>query len=83
MMMNKFLSKITSLSNFLLTIILLIPSITYAQYQENIPKPSGPVDLSKTSNQVIFIYIPLAIIIIYLIYRKRIKRIKEEKRKNM
>lgn len=78
-MMNKFLSKHTNLSNFLLAIILLIPGMSYAQYQEGIPKPSGPVDLSETSNQILFIAIPLFILILYLIFRKRIKKIKKEK----
>ena len=80
--MNKFISKNTSLSKFLLAIILMIPGKSYAQYQEGIPKPSGPVDLSETSNQIIFIAIPLVILILYLIFRKRIKKIKEEKRKD-
>jgi hypothetical protein len=81
--MNTFLDKNTWPLKLLLAIILMIPSITYAQYQEGIPKPSGPVDLTKTSNIVIFIALPLIILIVYLIFRKRIKRIKEEKRKNM
>nr|WP_211482880.1 hypothetical protein [Algoriphagus locisalis] len=81
--MNKFLYKNTRLSNFLLAIILLIPGISYAQYQENIPKPSGPVDLSETSNQVIFIALPLLILILYLIFRKRIKKIKKDKNEGM
>ncbi len=79
-MMNNFISKKTRLSNFLLAIILLIPGISFAQYQEGIPKPSGPVDLSETSNQILFIALPLVILILYLIFRKRIKKIKEEKR---
>lgn len=41
--------------------------------------PRGPVDLSETSNLVIFIIIPAIIIIAFLIFRKRIKRIKKEK----
>ena len=81
-MMNNFLNKNNSLSRFLLALILLIPGMSYAQYQEGIPKPSGPVDLSETSNQIIFIAIPVAILILYLIFRKRIRKIKEEKRKD-
>lgn len=80
--MVKFLNKNTRLSKFFVAVIFLIPGMSYAQYQENIPKPSGPVDLSETSNQIIFIVIPLVILILYLIFRKRIKKIKEEKRKN-
>ncbi|SMD41597.1 hypothetical protein SAMN00777080_0122 [Aquiflexum balticum DSM 16537] len=41
--------------------------------------PRGPVDLSETNNLVIFIIIPAVIIIAFLIFRKRIKRIKKEK----
>ncbi len=81
-MMNRFLINNFTPSNFLLAIILLVPGISFAQYQENIPKPSGPIDFSETSNQVIFILIPLLILILYLIFRRRIKKIKEGKRKN-
>ena len=82
-MMNKFLSKNTSLSNFLLMLILLIPGISYAQYQEDIPKPRGPIDFSETSNLIIFIAIPLVILVLYLIFRSRIKKVKKEKNERM
>lgn len=54
--------------------------VAIAQKSPGIPMPSGPIDLSKTSNLVIFIIIPAIILIVWLIYRKRIKKIKEEKR---
>ncbi|WP_153231800.1 hypothetical protein [Algoriphagus machipongonensis] len=80
--MNKFLRVNKKISAFLLSMIFLIPGISFAQYQEGIPKPSGPIDFSETSNQIIFIAIPLVILILYLIFRRRIKKIREERRKN-
>jgi hypothetical protein len=71
--------KYFTVSNLLIVICLLLPSMSYAQYQENIPKPSGPVDLSKTSNVVIFIVIPVIILVLYLIFRRRIGKVKKEK----
>lgn len=67
----------------LLVIFLLVPGFSYAQYQENIPKPSGPIDLSDTSNQIIFIVIPLVILILYLVFRRRIRKVKKDKRERM
>lgn len=58
----------------------LFPLFTFAQNQPGIPKPSGPVDLSEDSDLVIYIVIPVIILILFLIFRKRINRVKEEKR---
>jgi hypothetical protein len=49
----------------------------YAQTQPDIPKPRGPVDLSDTTNAVIFIVIPILIFIFYLIWRREMKKRKE------
>ncbi|WP_194972359.1 hypothetical protein [Aquiflexum lacus] len=64
--------------NFLLA-FLFIPFLSYSQKQQDIPRPRGPVDLSETSNVVIYLVIPAIIIIVFLIFRKRIGRNKEEK----
>lgn len=82
MMISKALKYFT-VSNLLIVICLLIPGMSYAQYQEGIPKPSGPVDLSKTSNVVIFIVIPVIILVLYLIFRRRIGKVKKEKHDRM
>lgn len=76
-------TKIIATSKYFLPAFLLTPFVSHAQMQPDIPMPRGPVDLSETSNLVIFIIIPAIIIIAYLIFRKRIKRIKEEKNERM
>jgi hypothetical protein len=62
----------------LISLYILIIFPVGAQNQPDIPKPRGPVNLSDTSNLIIFIVLPLVIILAYLIFRKRIHRIKEE-----
>ncbi|MDO9554122.1 hypothetical protein [Rhodonellum sp.] len=62
---------------FFFSILTVFQSI--AQTQREIPKPRGPVDFSETSNVVIFIVIPLIIFILYLIWRKEIKKRIEKK----
>jgi ABC-type multidrug transport system fused ATPase/permease subunit len=66
--------------NIIFTIIAFILDIpAIAQRQQNIPKPSDPLDLSDTSTLVIFILIPLVILISYFIFRKRIQRRRQER----
>jgi phosphotransferase system glucose/maltose/N-acetylglucosamine-specific IIC component len=71
--------KIISQAKYFLVVLLFFPILSYSQKQPGIPMPRGPVDLSETSNLVIFIIIPAIIIIAFFIFRKRIKRIKKEK----
>ncbi len=71
--------KIISYAKYFFVVLLFFPILSYSQKQPGIPMPRGPVDLSETSNLVIFIIIPAIIIIAFLIFRKRIKRIKKEK----
>ncbi|WP_084118469.1 hypothetical protein [Aquiflexum balticum] len=71
--------KIISQAKYFLVVLLFLPFLSYSQKQPGIPMPRGPVDLSETNNLVIFIIIPAVIIIAFLIFRKRIKRIKKEK----
>ncbi|EKB48841.1 hypothetical protein [Cecembia lonarensis] len=49
-----------------------------AQQQRNIPRPSEPLDLSSTSNLLIFIVIPVIILILYFVFRKRIQKVRQE-----
>lgn len=49
-----------------------------AQQQRNIPRPSDPLDLSQTSDLLIFVVIPVLILVLYFVFRKRINRIREE-----
>jgi phosphotransferase system glucose/maltose/N-acetylglucosamine-specific IIC component len=71
--------KIISYAKYFFVVLLFFPILSYSQKQPGIPMPRGPVDLSETSNLVIFIIIPAIIIIAFLIFRKRIKRIKKKK----
>ncbi|WP_225587079.1 hypothetical protein [Algoriphagus sp. Y33] len=82
MMMNKIIRYIFSTSGCLI-VFLLIPGISYSQNQRNIPKPSGPIDFSDTVNWIIFVVIPAVIIIAFLIFRSRIKKVKQEKKERM
>ena len=75
--------KSLSLLSIFSILMSVIPSVAKAQKSPGIPMPSGPVDLSETSNLVIFIIIPALILIAFLIFRKRIKRIKKEKREKL
>lgn len=77
--MRKIIRYISSASSFLFA-FLLIPYISYSQIPQNIPKPTGPIDFSDTSNQVIFVAIPAVIILAFLIFRNRIKKVKQKKR---
>lgn len=72
------LKKILLIPLFLITIILPV----WSQNQPDIPKPRGPVDLSDTSNLILFIIIPAIIIVAYLFFRKKINRIKKEQRES-
>ena len=71
--------KIISKAKYFLIALLFLPFLSYSQKQPGIPMPRGPVDLSETSNLVIFIIIPAIIIMAFFIFRKRIKRFKKEK----
>ncbi|MDN3690681.1 hypothetical protein [Cyclobacterium jeungdonense] len=65
--------------SFFATLLSFIAGLqSYAQMQPGIPKPRGPVDLSDTSNLVIFIILPILVIIGYFFWRKAMKKRKEE-----
>jgi hypothetical protein len=58
---------------FLSLLILIGATLTaMAQNQPNIPKPRGPLDMTETSNIVIFLVIPIIIVGFYFVFRKRI-----------
>jgi len=80
--MTNFKRYISTTTSFLFA-FLFIPCISYSQVPRGIPKPTGPIDFSKTSNVVIFVVIPAVILIVFLIYRKRIKKVKQEKKERM
>ncbi|SIN75829.1 hypothetical protein [Algoriphagus halophilus] len=80
--MNKFI-RIISTAMGILFVSLLFTYQSYSQIPKGIPKPTGPIDFSKTSNVIIFGAIPAIILIVYLVFRKRIKKIKQEKREKL
>jgi len=71
--------KAISAAKFFLFAFVFLPLVSYSQTQAEIPKPRGPVDLSKTSNLVLYIVIPAIIFILFMIFRKRIKGIRKNK----
>ncbi|PZX55339.1 hypothetical protein LV84_02477 [Algoriphagus ratkowskyi] len=64
----------------LLLAFLLSPGISYSQIPQNTPQPTGPIDFSETSNVIIYVVIPGVILIVFLIFRKRILRAMQERR---
>lgn len=72
-------NKIIFAAKYFLLAFLFIPFLSYSQKQQDIPRPRGPVDLSETSNVIIYLVIPAIIIIAFLIFRKRIGGNKKEK----
>jgi len=46
----------------------------FAQMQPDIPQPRGPVDLSETSNLVLFIILPVLVFIGFLFWRRAMKK---------
>ncbi|MCH7411174.1 hypothetical protein MM239_17390 [Belliella sp. DSM 111904] len=79
------MKKIMSLTTSFIFYLCFASLNVFAQNQPDIPKPRGPIDFSQTSNIVIFIIIPTIIIIAFIIFRGRIKKIKgenEESRKD-
>jgi hypothetical protein len=76
--MNKYIKYISAASGLLIG-FLLIPQVLYSQIPRDLPRPTGPIDFSETSNMIIFAIIPAIIIIVYLIFRKKIKKVKQEK----
>lgn len=63
----------------ILVLLFLVSSFpAMAQKQPGIPQPRGPVDLSDTSNLVIFIILPLLVLIGYFFWRKAVKKRKED-----
>ncbi len=63
--------------------LFLLSFQSWAQKNPNIPRPRGPVDLTETSNLVIFIVIPAVIVIFYFVWRSEMKkRKKREEEKN-
>lgn len=68
---------------YFLLAFLFIPFLSYSQKQQDIPRPRGPIDLSETSNIIIYLVIPAIIIIAFLIFRRRMKGNEEEKKEGI
>ncbi len=75
--------KTQVITKCLLSLFFFLPLLVYSQNQPGIPKPSGPVDLSDNWDLVIYIVIPAIILILFLVFRKRIFKIKEEKQERI
>lgn len=52
---------------------LFTPSVI-GQVPQGIPKDNGPIDLSSTSNVVIYIVLPLMVVVLFVIWRVAVKR---------
>lgn len=52
-----------------------------AQKQPGIPQPRGPVDLTDTSNLILFVILPALVIILFFFWRKAMKKRKAEAEK--
>lgn len=57
---------------FSLLLVFVSTMAAMAQNNPNIPKPRGPLDMTETSNIVIFLVIPIIIVGFYFVFRKRI-----------
>jgi heme/copper-type cytochrome/quinol oxidase subunit 2 len=53
--------------------ILLISGFVFAQKPSEIPGDTGKVELTETSDVIIYIFIPILIMILYFIWKKRKK----------
>lgn len=53
--------------------ILLISGFVFAQKPSEIPGDTGKVELTETSDVIIYILIPIIIIILYFVWKKRKK----------
>ncbi|SFB40362.1 hypothetical protein SAMN04489723_10949 [Algoriphagus aquimarinus] len=82
MTMNNYKRYLSTTSSVLL-LLLSIPSFVYSQIPKDIPKPTGPIDFSETSNVVIFLVIPALILVVYLIFRRRIRKVKKDKNEKL
>jgi hypothetical protein len=53
-----------------------------AQIQRGIPKPTDPINLSKTSDLVIFIVLPALVIVLIFFWRRAIKKRNQNRNDN-
>jgi len=59
----------------LTSMLLMIPGFIYAQRPTHIPEPSGPFNVFQSVENVIFyIVLPIIIIVLYIIWRRRITK---------
>ncbi|SHM78563.1 hypothetical protein SAMN04488057_103319 [Cyclobacterium lianum] len=65
------------------TLLILLNSLQVAaQKQPGIPQPRGPVDLSDTSNLVIFVILPIVVLVLFFLWRRAMKKRKAEENEN-
>ncbi|MEX2567483.1 MAG: hypothetical protein WD431_16175 [Cyclobacteriaceae bacterium] len=69
------------LKNTFFTAFILMSTLMYAfgQKQPGIPQPRGPVDLSETSNLILFIVLPIIVIIAYFFWKSAVKKRKRRR----
>lgn len=53
--------------------ILLLSGLLFAQQPGGIPSDTGTIDMRDTSDLIIYVVIPIALVILYLVWRKRKK----------
>ncbi|MDO6437467.1 hypothetical protein Q4534_08625 [Cyclobacterium sp. 1_MG-2023] len=75
---HKVHSVVSYLQLLTLTFVALFPFPLLAQIQKGLPKPTDPVDPSKTSDLIIFIILPIIVLILFFFWR----RAKKNKRDN-
>jgi hypothetical protein len=63
------------------TIIILIQSVSLlAQRPTHVPSPGGPVRFFESpANIVMYIVLPIAILVLYMLWRRWVRRNQEEK----
>jgi hypothetical protein len=75
----------TGLNTILTLAVFFLSTLSYtamAQIQRGLPKPSDPIDLTDTTDLVIFILLPALVIILYFFWRRAIKKRKEKRKRN-
>ena len=82
--LNRFNLRMSRNTFLALTVFILctLPFSGMAQIQRGIPKPTDPIDLSKTSDLVIFIVLPALVIVLIFFWRRAIKKRNQNRNDN-
>ena len=71
--------KYQTMRAFIASLLLMVSGLIYAQRPTNIPEPSEPFNVFESAENIIFyIVLPVIIIVLYIIWRRRISREKEK-----